>query len=64
MNLVFSILTETCVVEQSRRCSELLSTWQDVFYLPFHMARDQVKEASHIKITSVKVGTTRKQSKL
>jgi hypothetical protein len=50
---------ETCVVEQSRRCSELFSTWKDVFYLSSHMARDQAKETSHIKIISVKVSTTR-----
>jgi hypothetical protein len=54
MNLVFSIFkvtkkkgsTETRAFEQSR-CSESVSIWQDAFYLPFHMARDQAKEASH-----------------
>lgn len=35
-----------------------VSTCQDVFDLPFHMARDQIEESLRTKMASIKVGTT------
>jgi synovial sarcoma, X breakpoint 2 interacting protein len=36
----------------------LFPLWQDVFDLPFHMARDQIEESLRTKMTSIKVGAT------
>ena len=45
--------------------SHMLTLWflfvftcQDVFDLPFHMARDQIEESLRTKMASIKVGTT------
>lgn len=37
-------------------CFSLFPLWQDVFDLPFHMARDQIEESLRTKMTSIKVG--------